>query len=135
MRGLLRYDADVIPIAGTLKAVNDDDDRHVLALAGLPVAMGEQPGFRIDLKQPGFGDWDIKSARHERGRNSHRVAMSQQRMGFECGDDELHIETVFHGVGTGKPEPPSSRNPSLYQLTMRRHSQALVPPQFRPHTG
>jgi hypothetical protein len=27
-------------------------------------------------------------------------------MRFECGDDEFHIETVFHGVGTGKPEPP-----------------------------
>src|SRR5260370_24420588 len=75
MRGLLRYAAHVIPIAGTLKAMNDDDDRHVLSLPGLPVAMCEQPGFRIDLKQPGFGGRDIKSARHERGRNGHRVAM------------------------------------------------------------
>jgi hypothetical protein len=38
--------------------------------------MSEQAGFRIDLKQPDFGGRNIESARHERGRNGHRVAMS-----------------------------------------------------------
>jgi hypothetical protein len=56
--------------------VHDYDYRHVLPLAGLPVAMSEQAGFRIDLKQPDFGGRNIESARHERGRNGHRVAMS-----------------------------------------------------------
>ena len=76
MESLLRNAVNVISIAGTLEAMNDDDDWRVLALPGLPMAVCEQAGFGIDLKQPGFGGWDIKSARHERGRNGHRVAVS-----------------------------------------------------------
>ena len=56
--------------------MNDDNDRHILALPGLPVAMGEEARLGINLKQPGFRGRNIESARNKRGCNGHRVAIS-----------------------------------------------------------
>ena len=78
MESLLCDPADVIGIAGTLQAVDDDNDGRVLALPRLPVAMGEQMGFRIDLEQPGFGRRDIEPPPHKSRNDGHDVAVFQQ---------------------------------------------------------
>src|SRR5713226_6115963 len=102
MESLLGNAANIIPIAGTFQAMNDDDDRRVLALPQLPVAMCEQAGFRIDLKQPGFGWRDIEAPRHKSRDDSHGVAVCQKRMRIEGRDVEIHMLTVFHEEGAHK---------------------------------
>src|SRR6266571_5153630 len=42
--------AHVIRVARTLEAVDDDEDRHIHALSGLPVAMTEQARISVNLK-------------------------------------------------------------------------------------
>src|SRR5712692_1976547 len=104
MESLLGNAANIIPIAGTFQAMNDDDDRRVLALPRLPVAMCEQAGFRIDLKQPGFGWWDIEAPRHKSRDDGHGVAVCQKRVGFKGRNEEFHTKTVFHEEGAHKAE-------------------------------
>ena len=96
MRGLPRNAANVIGIAGTLQAMNDDDDRRVFALPGLPMAMREQVGFRIDLKQPGLGGRSIEPPGHKCRDDGHGVAVFQQGMDFKREASRLHGRTVFH---------------------------------------
>ena len=96
MESLLGNASDIISIAGALKAMNDDDDRRVLALPRLPVAMGEQAGFRINLEEPGLGGRDVEPPGDKSRDDSHCVAVLQKRVRFKGREDEIHIETVFH---------------------------------------
>jgi len=75
MEGLLRNAANVVSVAGTLKAMNDDDNGRVLALPGLPVAMGEHAGLRIDLEEPGFGGRDSEPPGNKSRDDGHCVAV------------------------------------------------------------
>src|SRR5438445_12921657 len=109
METLLGNAADVISIAGSLKAMNDDDDRRVLALPRLPVAMGEQAGLRVDLEEPGFGGRDVEPPGHESRDNSHCVAVLQKRVRFKGREGEIHIGNVFHGGRTAQVEASKTR--------------------------
>ena len=86
MERFLRNAADVIPVAGTFESMNNDDDRCVLGLAGLPVAMSEQAGFVINLKQPGFGGRDIEAPWHKGRDDGHGVGVFQKRVWLEGRD-------------------------------------------------
>src|SRR5205814_1612357 len=77
MESLLRDAANVVSVAGTLKAMNDDDDEHVLGLPGLPMAMSEQTGLRVNLKKPSLGRRNIEPPGHESRDDSHCVAVLQ----------------------------------------------------------
>src|SRR5260370_26979528 len=101
MEGLFRDAAHVVAIAGALEAMNDDDDRRVAALPGLPVAMSQQTGFRIDLKQARVGGRDIEPPGHKGRNDGHGVAVFQQRVWLElkCGGHDL---TEFIERGTWK---------------------------------
>ena len=104
MECLLRNAADVIPIAGTFQAMNNDDDRCVLGLPRLPVTMGEQAGFRIDLKQPGFGRRDVEAPWYKGRHDGHGVAVFQKRVWLKRRNAEFHTKTVFHEAGAHKSE-------------------------------
>jgi len=82
--------------------MNDDDDRLVLALPRLPVAMSEQAGLPVDLEEPGFGGWDVEPPGHESRDDRHCVAVLQEWVRFKGREDKIHIETVFQGAGAGK---------------------------------
>ncbi len=86
MEGFLRDAAHVIPIAGTLQAMNDNDDWRVLAFLRLPLAMREQAGFGVDLKQPGFGVRDIEPPGHKGRGYRHEVAVFQERVRLKFRD-------------------------------------------------
>ena len=87
--------------------MHDDDDRGIFALPGLPVALREQLGFRIDLEQPGFGGREIEAPRQKGGSNSHGVAAFQERVRLKGKNFLFHIETVFHqGTGNKSKMPP-----------------------------
>ena len=96
MEGFLRNATHVVPIAGTFEAMNDDDEGRVLALAGLPVAMGEQARFRVDLKQPGFGGRDVEAPGHKSRDHGHGVSVFQEGVWLERRNEEFHRKTVFH---------------------------------------
>ena len=102
MESLLGNASDIISIAGALKAMNNDDDGRVLALPGLPMAMSEQAGLRINLKKSGLGRRYVEPSGHESRDDSHCVAVLQKRVRFKGREDEIHIETVFHGLGASK---------------------------------
>jgi len=68
----------VVAVTGAFETMNDYDDRRFLALARLPVAMSEQAGFGIDLKQPGLSGREIESAWQEGGSDGHGVAVFQE---------------------------------------------------------
>ena len=105
MESLLRNAADVVSVAGALEAMNDDNDGRVLGLPGLPMAMSEQSGLRIDLEELGFGGWDIKPPGDKSREDSHDVAIFEQRMRFKGREGEIHIGNVFHGGGPHKWKP------------------------------
>src|SRR5882757_1601802 len=105
MECLLRNAADVVPVAGTFQAMNDDVDRRVLGLAGLPVTMGEQAGFRIDLKKPGFGRWYVEAPWYKGRDDGHGVAVFQKRVWLKRRNAEFHTKTVFHEAGAHKSKP------------------------------
>src|SRR5258708_29686810 len=96
MECLLRNAADVVSIAGTFESMNDDDDGRVLRLAGLPVAMGEQAGFRIDLKEPGFGRRDIEAPWYKGRDDGHGVAGFPKRGVPKKGESGFPPQNVFH---------------------------------------
>jgi len=102
MECLLRNAADVIPVAGTFKSMNNDDDGRVLGLAGLPMTMGEQSGFGINLKQPGFGGRDIEAPWYKGRDDGHGVAVFQKRVRLKGRNAEFHTKTVFHEAGAHK---------------------------------
>jgi hypothetical protein len=89
--------------------VNDDDDRSVLALPGLPVAMREEAGFRIDLKQPGFGGRDIEPPGHKSRDNGHGVAVFQKRVRLKRRNWLIHTRTVFHQGSADKSKATARR--------------------------
>src|SRR4029077_1388878 len=92
------------------------NDRRVLSLAGLPVAMPEQPGFRIDLKQPGLGGRNVEPPGNESLGDGHSMSVFQEHVRFERRDDEFHVETLFHKIRGDKPKPLRLRKPGLYEL-------------------
>ena len=102
MESLLGNATDIISIAGSLKAMNDDDDRRMLGLLGLPMAMSEQSGLRINLKKPGLGRQNIEPPGRESREDSHDVAIFEQRMRFKGREGEIHIGNVFQGLGSSK---------------------------------
>jgi len=57
--------------------MNDDDDRGVLVLAGLPMAMREELGPRVDLKKTLLGSGKRETAGNERGGHGHGVAAAK----------------------------------------------------------
>src|SRR5260370_29435833 len=91
MEGLLGDPANVVRIARTLKTVDDNDYRHGFGLPGLPVAMREQTGFRIDLEQPGFGGRDIEPPWRKSRRVGHGVAVFSQRVAVEWRGGEMSL--------------------------------------------
>src|SRR5260370_16277221 len=105
MEGLFRDAAHVICIAGTLKAMNDDDDRRVAALPGLPVAMSQQTGFRIDLKQARVGGRDIEPPGHKGRDDGHDVSVFQQRVWLGCAGELLQMQTLFSASSLFKRHP------------------------------
>src|SRR5258707_14365980 len=96
MEGLLRDAAHVIRIARTLESVHDYDYWHAFPLAGLPVAMSEQPGFRIDLKQPDFGGRDIEPPGHKSRGDGHGVGVFQYSWWLRRLGIRFHGKTAFH---------------------------------------
>ncbi|PYU54008.1 MAG: hypothetical protein DMG55_32920, partial [Acidobacteria bacterium] len=97
-----RNAANVVRIARTFEAVNDDEDRRVLGLARLPVAMSKQARFWVDLKEPGFSGRDIEPPGNKSRHDGHGVTVSEERIRFEGREDEVHTETLFHGAGASK---------------------------------
>src|SRR2546430_4811501 len=116
MESLLGNASDIISIAGALEAMNDDDDRVVLALRRLPVAMGEQAGLRVDLEEPGFGGWDIEPPGDKSRDDSHCVAVLQEWVRFKGREDEIHIETVFHGLGASKTKASTEFRYMIFRM-------------------
>src|SRR2546430_7230316 len=98
MESLLGNASDIISIAGALEAMNDDDDRLVLALRRLPVAMGEQAGLRVDLEEPGFGGWDIEPPGDKSRDDSHCVAVLQEWVRFKGREGEIHTRDCISGA-------------------------------------
>src|SRR5437899_11318337 len=109
METLLGNASDIISMHGALKAMNNDDDGRVLALPGLPMAMSEQAGLRINLKKPGLGRRYVEPSGHESREDSHDVAIFEQRMRFKGREGEIHIGNVFHGGRTAQVEAGKTR--------------------------
>ena len=84
--------------------MDDDEDGRVFGLPGLPVTMSEQAGLRIDLKEPGFSGRYVEPSGDKSRDDGHDMAILQQRMRFKGRDDEIHIETVFHGLRASKTQ-------------------------------
>ncbi len=105
MECLLRNAADVIPVAGTLEAMNDDDDGRVLGLPGLPVTMSEQAGFWIDLKQPGFGGRDVEAPWYKGRDDGHGVAVFQKQVWLKRRKEKFHSTDCISRMRCRQAEP------------------------------
>src|ERR1700746_2999155 len=92
MESLLGDAAYVARIARTLESMHDNDDRSVLGLAGLPVAMPEEPRFAVHLEEARFRRRDVEPPRHKGRDDGHRVAVLQKRMRLERRNRGQHVE-------------------------------------------
>jgi hypothetical protein len=88
--------------------------------------MGEQAGFRVDLKQPGFGGRDIEPPRHKRRDDGHGVAVFQQRVWLERRNAEFHRKTVFHEGDGHKSKPVEQARPIWSEPDIK------IPPPLGP---
>src|SRR6266571_4610099 len=95
MKSFLCDATHVVRVARTLEAVDDDEDRHILALSGLPVAMTEQLRFRVDLEQPSFRRRNVKAPWHKGRHDGHCVSVGQQRMRFKWCTVDSHSENCI----------------------------------------
>src|SRR6266581_6576123 len=105
MKGFLCDAAHVIRVARTLEAVDDDENGHILALSGLPVAMTEQLRFRIDLEQPSFRRRNVKAPGHERCCNGHGVTIPQERVRLKGSNVDCHRSALWQTGRVRKSRP------------------------------
>jgi hypothetical protein len=71
--------------------VDDDEHWSILWFSGLPMAVPQQAGIGVHLKQTRFRGGDVEPPRNERGRESHGVSTLQERVRLKQRD------TGFHG--------------------------------------
>src|SRR6266571_9203538 len=126
MKSFLCDATHVVRVARTLEAVDDDEDRHILALSGLPVAMTEQLRFRIDLEQPSFRRRNVKAPGHKGRHDGHCVSVGQQRMGFKWCCVDSHVKTVLHACNAKQGKADHYGDQAFPPIIMCSHALVLA---------